>query len=171
MKPGACFFAATLAVAAQPLAAQVNPFGPPEQSTSSSVVGRGAEVRANVRIALGSRDQLRREARPLLLELQASPSLRLGGTGPIDRPVSMPGNGLRLSFAPGHSTRLSMAGIPLVSRYANSSIAAAEGAEGQGRGVSPLAIAGGVLLVGIGVAYLALEDAIDCTESGNYVCE
>ncbi|NKB16010.1 MAG: hypothetical protein HC774_02385 [Sphingomonadales bacterium] len=30
---------------------------------------------------------------------------------------------------------------------------------------------GGVVIVGLGVAYFALEDAIDCTEDGEYVCE
>lgn len=128
-------------------------------------------MRAGIRIAIGSRAQLDRETRPLELDLRAGPSLRVSGTGPLDRPATVAGNGLRLSFAPGHSTRLSMAGVPVITRYANSRVAAAENADGQRGGVSPVLIVGGALLVGLGVAYLALEDAIDCNEGGNYVCE
>jgi hypothetical protein len=71
------------------------------------------------------------------------------------------GNAMRLSFAPGHSTQLALGGVPLMTRYASPRIAADAEGNGQGRGVSPLAIAGGALL----------EDAIDCNEGGSYVCE
>jgi hypothetical protein len=162
---------AAVALSAQPVSAQMASVPAIAQPLGSTITGRGAEVRVGVRWAIGSRAQLAREARPLEMELRAGPALRLQGAGPIDRPVMVQGNAMRLSFAPGHSTQLALGGVPLMTRYASPRIAADAEGNGQGRGVSPLAIAGGALLIGLGVAYLALEDAIDCNEGGSYVCE
>lgn len=150
---------------AHPASAQLHPL-----NSASTITARGAEARATVRIAIGSRSQIRSERQPVRFDLTAGPSVRLADGSPIGRSTLRSGEGLRLSFAPGHSTRLAIGGVPLVTRYANSRVAAAEEA-GSGGGISGWAIAGGVLVVGLGVAYLALEDAIDCNENGEYICE
>lgn len=167
--PTLCFAAVVLS--AQPVSAQMATVPVLAQPMGTTITGRGAEVRAGIRWAIGSRAQLAREARPVEMELRAGPSLRLQGAGPVDRPVMVSGNAVRLSFAPGHSTGLSMAGVPLLTHFSSPRAAAEAERDGRRGGVSPLAIAGGVLLVGLGVAYLALEDAIDCNENGDYVCE
>lgn len=155
-----------MAMLSQPATAQLR-----HDVTASAVAARGAEVRASITLALGSRAQLRREAQPLRLDLMAGPSMRLDDGRPLGRSGLLQGEGLRLRFAPGHSTRLSIGGAPVATHYANARVAAAEAGESGGGGVSGWAIAGGVVVVALGAAYLALEDAIDCTENGDYICE
>ena len=149
----------------QPVQAQMHPL-----NSASTVTARGAEVRATVRLALGSAAQLRRERQPLRLDLMAGPSVRVADSAPIGRSALLHGEGVRLSFVPGHSAQLALGGVPVVTRYANARVAAAEEA-GESGGVSGWAIAGGAVLLGLGVAYLAIEDTIDCTENGEYICE
>ena len=161
--------ATTVAIVVAPVAAhaQSAAFSP------GTVEARGAEARVTVRLALGSRQQLRRERQPLRLDLSAGPAWRVASLQPLGESRRLTGDVIRLSMAPRHSTRLSLAGTPVWTSYADRRIAAAEGGTegGEGGGVSTLAIVGGVLLGGLGVAYLAFEDAIDCTENGEYVCE
>ncbi|QJQ32980.1 hypothetical protein GV829_11450 [Sphingomonas lacunae] len=149
----------------QPVQAQMHPL-----NGATTVTARGAEVRATLRLALGSRAQVRRDRQPIRLELMAGPNMRVADGAPIGRTAVLGGDGVRFSFSPGHSAEVALAGVPVFTRYANARVAAAENAE-QGGGVNGWAIAGGAVLIGLGVAFLALEDAIDCNENGDYVCE
>lgn len=136
----------------------------------SSVTQRGAAVMASVRISLdGPRNRPSTQG-PVRFDLVAGPSFRLSDGQPLERSATINGDGFRLSFIPNHSTKLSLNGQPLATHYFNLSAAESEAKKGGG-GPSALAIAGGVIVLGLGVAYLALEDAVDCNENGQYVCE
>ena len=164
--------AATAATTALPLAAQERP-DLAYSGSASAIAERGTAVMASVRIPLGSPRERRSAEQRVRFDLVAGPSIRLLDGSQLRQANVINGDGIRLSFAPGHSTRLSLNGRSLVTRYANARVAAAEGAE-SGGGPTTLgwmAIAGGAVLVGLGVTYLAFEDAIDCTENGEYVCE
>lgn len=167
-----CTSTAIMCASVSPAAAQERPdlayFG-----RQSSVTDRGTAVTAGVRIALGRSRDTRTTDSKLRFDLVAGPSLRLSDGQRLNRTGLINGDGIRFSFAPGHSTRLSLNGRPLVTHYDNAEVAAAEKSEKEG-GISTggwFAIAGGVLLVGVGVAYLAYEDAVDCTENGQSSCE
>ena len=137
----------------------------------SSVSQRGAAVMASVKIALGGPRNTQSPQAPLRFDLVAGPSFQLSDGQPLQRRTVVNGDGFRLSFIPNHSTKLSLNGQPITTHYFN--LAAAESdakKEGVG-GPSTLAIVGGVLVLGLGVGYLALEDAIDCNENGEYICE
>lgn len=169
------FFAAITAisgVAAPSVAAQDRP-DLALAAGSSAIAERGTAVMAAVSIPLGASRSARTVDRRVSFDLVAGPSLRLSDGQRLNPSNVINGDGVRLSFTPGHSTRLSLNGRSLVTRYATPQIAAAEGDEsGTGLGTAGwLGIAGGVILVGLGVTYLAFEDAVDCTENGQYVCE
>lgn len=164
--------AAATVTAALPLAAQERP-DLALANSGSAVAERGTAVMASVRIPLGAPSERRSADQRVRFDLVAGPSIRLLDGSQLRQANVINGDGVRLSFAPGHSTQLSLNGRSLVTRYANAQVAAAEGA-GNGGGPTTagwLAIAGGAVLVGLGVTYLAFEDAIDCTENGEYVCE
>ncbi len=152
--------------------ASAQSFDPRDAATFSpaSVTERGVAVRASVRIALGrNADGRGHDWQPLRFDVGAGPHWRVSDGRPLDNGRLLSADALRVSFAPRHSLRLSLNGQPVATRFDNARLAAAEG-EGGGR-VSPWLIVGGVVVVGLGVAYFALEDAIDCTEDGEYVCE
>lgn len=166
--------AAITATAAQPVFAQERP-DLAIVSSASAIAERGTAVMASVRVPLGgSRARRGASDQRVRVDLVAGPSFRLIDGSQLRQSNVINGDGIRLSFAPGHSTRLSLNGRSLVTRYTTLAAAEADGAERDGGGpttVGWLAIAGGVVLAGVGVAYLAFEDAVDCTENGQYVCE
>ena len=164
--------AAMTVTAAQPLRAQERPdLAYAGSAGTGAVVERGAAVMASLRVPLGGAGDRRGADQRVRFDLVAGPSVRLADGSPLRQANVVNGDGIRLSFAPGHSTRVSLNGRSLVTRYASLAAAEADGAQDGDGGVSWLAITGGVLLVGLGVAYLGLEDAIDCTENGDYICE
>lgn len=154
----------------QPANAQER-FGLSDMQGLSSVSQRGAAVMASVRISLGGPRKAQSAQPPVQFDLVAGPSLRLSDGQPLQRTKTLNGGGFRLSFIPKHSTKLTLNGQPLATHYFN--LAAAESAESKegGGGPNALAIVGGVVVLGLGVAYLALEDAVDCNENGEYICE
>lgn len=82
-----------------------------------------------------------------------------------------------VNLSPGYRTELSFAGRPVATRYTAVGFADAQarGLDGANRsGITTLGwvgIGAGALVGVLGITYLALEDAIDCTENGQYVCE
>lgn len=82
-----------------------------------------------------------------------------------------------VNLSPGYKTELSFAGRPVATRYTRAGLADmhARAPDGRNRnGITTLGwvgIGAGALVGILGVTYLALEDAIDCTENGDYVCE
>jgi hypothetical protein len=137
----------------------------------SSVSQRGAAVMASVKIALGGPRNTPSSQTPVRFDLVAGPSFQLSDGQPLQRTKTINGGGFRLSFIPNHSTKLSLNGQPLATHYFNLSAAESDEKKVGGGGPSTLAIVGGVLVLGLGVAYLALEDAVDCNENGQYICE
>jgi hypothetical protein len=139
----------------------------------SAIAERGAAVMAAVRVPLGSSRVTPTADRKVRFDVVAGPSIRVFDGQQFHRAELINGDSVRFSFTPGHSTRLSLNGKSLVTHYADARIAAAEGDESDG-GIGTLGwlgIAGGVILVGLGVTYLAYEDAVDCTEDGRSTCE
>jgi hypothetical protein len=143
----------------------------PQYQQESTIVARGAEARVSVRISIGSADQVRREARPLQLDLVAGPTMQLADGRPLGRSRAVQSEGLRLSIVPGHSTRFLIAGEPVYARYADERIAAAEeeGAR-RGGGFNGWWIAGGVLVIGLTASVLAFDDAFDCDDGNGLIC-
>lgn len=137
----------------------------------SSVSQRGAAVMASVKISLGEPRNTRSTQPPVRFDLVAGPSFLLSDGQPLQRTTTVNGDGFRLSFIPNHSTKLSLNGQPLATHYFNLSAAESDAKKEGSGGPSTLAIVGGVLVLGLGVAYLALEDAVDCNENGEYICE
>lgn len=140
---------------------------------SAALAERGTAIMAAVRIPLNPKRTARTVDNKLRFDLVVGPSFRVADGRQAHRSEVINLDGIGFSLTPGHSTRLSLNGRPLVTQYADSKIAAAEGEKNDG-GISTfgwVAIAGGVVLAGLGAAYLAFEDAVDCRENGQNVCE
>ena len=137
----------------------------------SSVSPRGAAVMASVKISLDGPRNTQSTQPPVRFDLVAGPSFQLSDGQPLQRRTTINGDGFRLSFIPNHSTKLLLNGQPLATHYFSLSAAGSDAKKEGGGGPSTLAIVGGALVLGLGVAYLALEDAVDCNENGEYICE
>lgn len=146
-------------------AVQANPVLP---SLHAAAADRGVAVRASVRVALG-RGTARQNAQRVSLNIATGPAWRVDSVQPQLQGRVVNADWFRLSMAFDGPRTLSMNGVRLA--RLNGGLAADENSADNGGGISGLAIVGGLLVVGLGASYLALEDAIDCTENGEYICE
>jgi hypothetical protein len=84
-------------------------------------------------------------------------------------------NVVGFAIRPGYSASATLVGQPVLThRTLLGAAEDARNADGKGGGPSTLGWIGiglGATVVVLGVAALALEDALDCTENGEYVCE
>lgn len=136
----------------------------------SSITGRGAAVMASVRISLDAKQKERANEPPVTFDLVAGQTLRLSNGNLLANNRIITGEVIKLSLTPRHSYQLSVNGKPLATSYFNTTVAKANDGSNN-KGPNWLLITGGVLLVSLGITYLAFEDAVDCTENGNYICE
>lgn len=142
----------------------------PYANDLSSITGRAATVMASVRISLDAKQKERDNDPPVTFDLIAGQTLRLSNGHLLADNRTITGEVIKLSLSPKHSYQLSMNGTPLATSYFNTAMAKAND-DSNDKGPNWWLITGGVLLVGLGITYLAFEDAVDCTENGNYVCE
>ncbi len=142
----------------------------PYANDLSAITGRATTVMASVRISLDAKQKARDNDPPVTFDLVAGQTLRLSNGHLLANNRTITGEVMKLSFSPKHSYQLSINGTPLKTSFFNSTVAKAND-DSKDKGPSWLLITGGVLLVGLGITYFAFEDAVDCTENGNYVCE
>jgi hypothetical protein len=133
--------------------------------THLQIRSAGIGAQASVRLKFGS-DKVARSSERLEFGFAAGPVMRrrIGNGATTSHIASTASFRLR----PGYSATFAVGGQPIVRHYTR--LGAAE-AKKDGGGPSTLgwiAIGTGVAL---GIAYLALEDALDCTENGDYICE
>ncbi len=153
-------------------AAKANILTDAASASPGAVNQRGVAVRASVRIALG-RGTARQNAERVTLNLSTGPVTRADSLNPRLHQRAAYADWMRLSWSFDQAQTIRMNGRPIA--RLNGRLAADDdndgASDGDGGGVSGWAIAGGIVLVGLGASYLALEDAIDCNEGGDYVCE
>jgi hypothetical protein len=142
----------------------------PYSNDLSSITGRAATVMASMRISLDAKQKERDNDPPVTFDLVAGQTLRLSNGNSLANNRTITGEVIKLSLSPKHSYQLSVNGTPLATSYFNTIVAKAND-DSNDKGPNWLLITGGVLLVGLGITYLAFEDAVDCTENGNNVCE
>jgi hypothetical protein len=129
-----------------------------------SVSGRGVGAEARILIRFGSRKNMARSDRAIL-SLAAGPVVGRSGARFSVSPL------VGFAVRPGYSATLTLSG-----QDAARMTTRLGAAEDKARGKRPstlgwVGIGAGVVLGALGAAYLALEDALDCTENGEYVCE
>lgn len=142
----------------------------PYANDLSSIAGRATTVMASVRISLDAKQKERDNDPAVTFDLIARQTLHLSSGNSLASNRTITGEVIKLSFSPKHSYQLSVNGTPLTTSYFNSTVAKAND-DSNDKGPNWWLISGGALLVGLGITYLAFEDAVDCTENGNYVCE
>lgn len=124
--------------------------------------GRAVGAQAGVTIKLGDR-RVMRESEKVTLGIQAGPVLSVRDRSSINGGRRMVGNMLSLSLKPGYATSLSIAGHPLATEFTRLGAAEAdeEGKPKKKQGTGDkigwiAAVAGGVMVILIGVAVIGL---------------
>jgi hypothetical protein len=165
-------FAALAIIATRPAIAASDPRGLDNGAGSRSLSQSGFGAEIGMTIRFGDRSTVEDSER-VRLGIAAGPILQLrnGTSRAANRRVVS--NAIGFTLKPGYSASATVAGQPVLTRYTELGAAERQAKE-DSDGPSTLGwigIAVGATAVALGAAYLALEDALDCTENGRNVCE